>query len=44
MNDWAEIERAINGDGRVTPEFLVWLRALRAYVIALEARIAALEP
>jgi hypothetical protein len=43
LNDWAEIERFIMSDGKVTPEALVWLRALVAYVKALEARIAVLE-
>ena len=44
MNDWANILRMAEAGGQATPEFLAWLRALVAYVNALEARIAVLEP
>lgn len=43
MNDWPDIERFIGPDGRLTLEGLAWIRALVAYINALEARIAALE-
>lgn len=43
MNDWAEILRMAEASGTATPDFMAWLRALVAYVNALEARIAELE-
>lgn len=43
MNDWADILRWAEADGKVSQDALIWLRVLVAYINALEARIAALE-
>lgn len=39
-----EFRSLVNADGTPTPEFVQWLADLAAYINALEARIAALEP